>query len=79
MAEIPRAAGHRSVSFCTSLGFRQFQESLLECAAGTAGLELATSAVIATHADISFVTRAVPAYLAVGGPGDSISPAFGLH
>jgi hypothetical protein len=38
--------GDESLSICTSLGFRQFQESLSECMAGTMGLESATSVVI---------------------------------
>jgi hypothetical protein len=39
------------VSFCTLRGFRQFQISLLECMAGTTGLEPATSAVTGQHSN----------------------------
>ena len=54
--------GRKSVSFCTLLGFRQFQISLLESMAGTTGLEPATSAVTGQHSNqLNYVPNATPA------------------
>ena len=46
------------MSFCTLYGFRPFQRTLLECMAGTTGLEPATSAVTGQRSNqLSYVPR----------------------